>query len=189
MPSDSKLLPLVRLLGASALGLIATMGVAAPSLRDVLSPAEFERAGLQKLTPEELEFLSARLLPPATATAPAAAPAASSPPPREPAAAGRPETRLTGDAAFGREREVQAEVEQVRQIPREIQSRIVGAFSGWGGATLFRLENGQVWQQAEPSVFAVDLNAPEVTIRKGHFGAFYLTVEGYGSRVKVKRVK
>lgn len=188
MPRDSKTRLLVRLVVASALGLVAAGASAATSLRDVLSPEEFQRAGLQKLTPEELEFLSTRLLPQPSSATSATASASSTPP--EPAAVPlRAQTRLSGDAAFGREREVQAEVEQTRQIPREIQSRIVGAFTGWGGATLFRLENGQVWQQAEPSVFAVDLTSPAVTIRKGHFGAFYLTVEGYGSRVKVKRVK
>jgi len=166
---------------AALLGLwIAAAGLApaAPSLRDVLSPAEFARAGLDKLTPAELEFLSDRLLGPA-APVPAA----------PPAAGGKAPERLTGAAAFGREEQVQAEAEKARGVPREIQSRIAGAFAGWSGGTVFTLENGQVWRQVEPGVFSVLLDQPKITVRKGAFGAFYLGVEGYGSRIKVVRVK
>lgn len=80
-------------------------------------------------------------------------------------------------------------IEEIQQVPKEVHSRIEGGFPGWTGRTLFHLANGQVWQQAEPGIFAVNLESPNVIIRKGLFGVFYLQVEGYGTQVKVKRVK
>ena len=71
----------------------------------------------------------------------------------------------------------------------EITSRIIGKFDGWTGDTLFRLENGQVWRQSGNGFLKVSLNNPKVTIEKATFGGFRLSVEGYNSRVKVKRVQ
>lgn len=104
------------------------------------------------------------------------------PPPQSSAANADAET-------FGREKQVQAELEKRQPAAREIQTRMAGVFTGWTGRTVFRLDNGQVWQQVEPGVFSVSLDSPNVTIRKGRLGAFYLGVEGYGSQVKVKRLK
>src|SRR5690606_27293797 len=81
------------------------------------------------------------------------------------------------------------EVEKQRN-PDRIESRIMGTFDGWSGSTTFSLENGQVWRQAQDDRFVVpDMENPAVTIEKGLFGAYFLKVEGYGSRVKVRRVK
>ena len=71
----------------------------------------------------------------------------------------------------------------------EITSRIIGKFDGWTGDTLFRLENGQVWRQSGNGFLKVSMNNPKVTIEKATFGGFRLSVEGYNSRVKVKRVQ
>ena len=71
----------------------------------------------------------------------------------------------------------------------EISSRIIGQFNGWDGDTEFNLENGQVWKQSGNGILKVSMNNPKVTIEKGVFGGFNFSVEGYNSRVKVKRVK
>jgi len=71
----------------------------------------------------------------------------------------------------------------------EITSRILGQFDGWTGDTLFRLENGQVWRQSGNGFLKVSMNNPKVTIEKAVFGGFRLSIEGYNSRVKVKRVQ
>ena len=71
----------------------------------------------------------------------------------------------------------------------EINSRIIGQFNGWDGDTKFNLENGQIWQQSGNGILKVSMNNPKVTIAKGMFGGFILSVEGYNSKVKVKRVK
>ncbi|ACB73996.1 hypothetical protein [Opitutus terrae] len=181
-----------------ALGLAQVTLGAAPSLREMLSAEEFERAGLHKLTPAELEFLSARLLPTAPVASGAAAQPASVSSPAAPASAEHapgPERVPSSDSeaivadTFGREKQVQAELEKKQPAARELQTRISGVFTGWTGRTVFRLDNGQVWQQVDPGVFSVNLESPVVTVRKGRFGAFYLGVEGYGSQVKVKRLQ
>ena len=71
----------------------------------------------------------------------------------------------------------------------EISSRISGQFNGWDGDTKFNLENGQIWQQSGNGILKVSMNNPKVTIEKGTFGGFIFSVEGYNSKVKVKRVK
>lgn len=69
---------------------------------------------------------------------------------------------------------------------QEVVSRIVGDFDGWSGETLFRLENGQVWEQrldgryryrGEPN--------PEVRIDRNWLGFFRMTVIGTGRTVGV----
>jgi hypothetical protein len=78
--------------------------------------------------------------------------------------------------------------ERIERSP--INSRIVGNFTGWRGNTVFELENGMVWRQAENDVFAVrEMENPEVVIRPGLFGTWRLSVEGYSSAVRVERVR
>lgn len=146
----------------------------ARSLREVLSPDAFNQAGLNKLTEEELAFLSVQLF--GEANAPQKAPATIIP------------TLPHGEAAFGQEEKLAVAVTQIQQVPQEIKSRIKGTFTGWSGKTIFLLENGQRWKQVEAGCFDVNLDSPEVTIKKGFLGVFYLRVAGYGSTVKVKRL-
>ncbi len=94
-------------------------------------------------------------------------------------------TSSPGVEAFG--------VEQVEdrgfEMPDEIQSRLVGEFSGWRGNTVFRLENGQVWRQSDNGRLVFQADAPLVTIRRGAFGTYRLSVEGVNSAVRVRRVE
>ena len=77
----------------------------------------------------------------------------------------------------------------IESVTNEISSRISGQFNGWDGDTKFNLENGQIWQQSGNGILKVSMNNPKVTIEKGTFGGFIFSVEGYNSKVKVKRVK
>lgn len=97
--------------------------------------------------------------------------------------------RLAAIERFGR-RQDNAFAERPQQDPPdEITTRIQGEFRGWRGETVFRLTNGQVWEQAEQGVFAIaPVQRPEVTIEKGVLGAYYLSVKGYNSSVRVERV-
>lgn len=72
---------------------------------------------------------------------------------------------------------------------QEIHSRIVGEFSGWRGNTEFRLENGQVWRQAEQDRVIYSLTAPAVTIRRGAFNTYRLSVEGVRRSIRVRRIR
>lgn len=71
----------------------------------------------------------------------------------------------------------------------EIESRIVGKFTGWSGNTTFRLENGQVWQQIELTRFTYRADSPVVTIRRGTFGGYRLRVDGLNRSVRVRRIE
>ena len=71
-----------------------------------------------------------------------------------------------------------------------ITSRLVGTFDGWDGETVFELENGMVWRQAETNLYTVRAtNNPEVVIRRGLFDRWRLQVKGYNKRLTVERVK
>ncbi len=74
--------------------------------------------------------------------------------------------------------------------PDEISSTIIGEFKGWSGKTKFKLENGQVWKQVDPTRKVVfKATNPKVTIRKGVFGSYRLKIEGLNSTVTVRRIK
>ncbi|MGA9854303.1 MAG: hypothetical protein WBR29_03370 [Gammaproteobacteria bacterium] len=69
-------------------------------------------------------------------------------------------------------------------------SRISGKFSGWYGGTLFKLENGQTWQQTDDSVVSLAaMRNPEVTISKGSFNVYYLQVKGMTDSVPVIEIE
>lgn len=72
----------------------------------------------------------------------------------------------------------------------DIVSRLVGPFDGWDGNTVFTLENGQIWKQADSSTLNVpEIENPQVRIEQGVFNAWKLSVEGYGKRVRVERIQ
>jgi len=83
------------------------------------------------------------------------------------------------------------------QLPAQavdsIEARLVGDFTGWSGDTVFRLDNGQVWQQTRNYIRAYTprepMHVPRVTISKGLFGSYDLRIEGVKRVVQVKRIK
>lgn len=166
-------------------------------VRDVISQEQFTKAGLDKLTSNELQELSGALygwqaleLPksdPVTASgSDSAAPAVT-----ESSVVKDPKPVVTArqEQEFGREviKEKQETLNK-KSEPKEIVTSIQGEFKGWSGNTVFRLENGQVWRQSDKSKFHVREMDPKVEIEKGFLGTYFLSIEGYGARCKVKRV-
>ncbi len=148
------------------------------TLEERMTGREFRDAGLHKLTDEELAFLNRWIQ--VRSLAEGEVPDW---------ATGRPEARpdgpATAAAAPAGDRRGFSDGER-----SEINSRLRGSFSGWRGDGGFELENGMVWEQAEPGVFAIPtLENPEVRIRPGMFGAWHLQVAGYNTRVRVRRVQ
>jgi hypothetical protein len=173
---------------AVVLGVGGGVSARAASLKEVLSPDEFRRAGLDKLTPEELAFLSERLLgttvsPTVSTPTAAAAVSAKSPASTAPAPA------TAAPDLFGREHEIERQAARQPTVPNRMEAHYVGRFSGWSGRTVFTLDNGQVWQQTEGGEFVATADSPAVFVRRGAFGAYYLRIDGYGTEVKVKRLK
>lgn len=138
------------------------------SLEERMSAAEFRAAGLDKLSPEELAALNAWLRGQRSL-----APVASAPAPQSIAEIDR--RGLSNTVSHN----------------DVIESRIVGNFRGWSGTkSTFELENGMVWQSIDPAAkLAVNLNDPTVRITPGFMDAWFLQVEGYNARVRVKRIK
>ncbi|MGY6555568.1 MAG: hypothetical protein ACXIUM_13715 [Wenzhouxiangella sp.] len=149
------------------------------TLEERMTGREFRESGLYKLSEDELAFLNRWIqmrslaegeVPDWARDADGARPSAAVPG-AEPAAGDRRGFSVAGDRS-------------------EINSRLLGNFSGWRGDAVFVLENGMVWQQDEPGVFSIpEIENPEIRIRPGMFGTWNLQVVGYNSRVRVRRVE
>ena len=72
--------------------------------------------------------------------------------------------------------------------PDLIESRIDGDFEGWSGETIFKLDNGQIWQQVTYSYTYRYAFRPKVFIIKVH-GAYKMIVEGISQSIFVRRLK
>ena len=84
--------------------------------------------------------------------------------------------------------------EQLQQPPVEsVEARLIDDFTGWNGRTVFRLDNGQVWQQTRNYIRDYKpprpLQQAKVTISRGLMGSYNMRVEGVKRIVQVKRVK
>ena len=68
-----------------------------------------------------------------------------------------------------------------------IESRIDGEFSGWEGDTIFKLQNGQIWQQSSYAYKYQYAYGPEVLIYKS--GSVYkMRVSGVDGEIVVRRL-
>ncbi|TQV84097.1 hypothetical protein FKG94_05375 [Exilibacterium tricleocarpae] len=127
-----------------------------PGIKEIMSAADFEAAGLGKLSAEELAALDRWLI------------------------------RYTANDA----ETIRREVEEVKvESDKDIRSRIEGAFSGWDGKTVFRLQNGQVWQQRLQGRWRTKLVDPEVIISRNIFGFYELEIVEKGRSIGVKRLR
>ncbi len=68
-----------------------------------------------------------------------------------------------------------------------IESQIDGTFEGWTGDTVFKLTNGQVWQQAEYAYTYHYAYRPRVTIFSAS-GGCKMQVEGVSTSIRVRRL-
>ncbi len=160
---------LVAMLAVTSAPVLAQEDNNAP-IEERMTPTERRATGINKLTPQELEALNAWLADQDIIVIEQA--------PAEPA-----------DRRGFRERiaNVFADDGEDNSV---ITSRLVGTFDGWDGETVFELENGMVWRQAESNLYTVrPINNPEVVIRRGLFDRWRLQVKGYNKRLTVERVK
>ncbi len=150
---------------------ISTSAAAQPafsSLEEQMKGKEFEAAGLEKLTPDELAALNQWIRSHSLATLDAA-------------------KTVSGSGVDERG----FEIKKIKDMPRTtINSRLVGSFTGWDGQATFRLENGMIWQQADKDRFYVKaVKNPLVTIEPGALKTWRLSVEGHASSCRVKRIQ
>lgn len=150
-------------------------------LENILTARQYRDAGLDGLTPEQIAALNGWLTGYLRSQSPAAA-APATPAPVAAAPAPAP-AATTGTAAFGA-----TMLKSTVDEPGSIHTTIQGRFTGWSGSTLFKLANGQVWQQSGPGDYSTQMQDPEVVIKKLHFG-YLLTLPGHGQTVFVSRVQ
>jgi hypothetical protein len=146
------------------------------TLEERMSGKEFKETGLVKLTEEELSALNDWIRRHSVATL-------------ENAAA-RPPTSTANAESSGDLRGFENQPKG-DQGDDEIYATIDGTFDGWKGkGTQFKLTNGMIWQQVEADVFYVKpTENAEITIKKGMWNSWRLSMVGYSSDVRVKRVK
>lgn len=139
-------------------------------LQQQMSPEQFRAAGLDKLSAQELATLNGWLrgtVEQATAEV------------REQAIEeGRQEVIVQhrGFLTFGSNEPILARTE--------------GPFPGFGKGRIFRLDNGQEWEQTDGTTLSgVRDTQPQLRITPGVMGVWYLQVDGFNTRAKVRRVK
>lgn len=69
-----------------------------------------------------------------------------------------------------------------------VASHIAGPFEGWAGRTVFRLRNGQVWQQASPGYLYRYAYMPRVLILFIGDG-YRMRVQGLTQSIRVRRLR
>ncbi len=139
------------------------------SLEERMTGQEFEAAGLDKLSAEELaalnEWIRSRSL---------------------------AEGESAPQVAHGTPADPRGTSEDRRGFfdrSETIRTRIDGTFNGWEGETEFRMENGMVWKTTGSSRFSArTMENPQVTISQTISGGWQMQVEGYNRRVLVRRV-
>lgn len=130
------------------------------TLEERMSQAELRASGLDRLSPEELKYLNEWL---------------------RTHGAGNPQVVTpTGQPVFYPDSGARDTVE----------SHIVGQFTGWHGKTVFKLDNGQEWRQAESGAYdAGKYEDPVVRIKPMLLGSWLMYVDGCGCSVRVQRIK
>ncbi|MDQ6879372.1 MAG: hypothetical protein M3082_17095 [Candidatus Dormibacteraeota bacterium] len=69
-----------------------------------------------------------------------------------------------------------------------VESRIDGEFTGWDGETLFKLQNGQIWQQTSYAYIYHYAYSPTVIIYQSS-GGWRLRVDGVAGTITVQRLR
>lgn len=171
----------LALLISLPLGICSALSAPDPtpsSIIHTLTPEEFTKAGLNKLTPEELTFLEEVLARHQQDVAQAT--------PVKPTEKIVQSTDRSA-AAFGAEQVIPVQRVVTQQ---ELHAHIEGTVEGFSGRAVFVLDNGQIWQQRIPdTVFLTPkLVNPEVIITRGFVGYKMLIVKA-NRIVFVKRIQ
>lgn len=139
------------------------------SLEERMTGEEFDRAGLGKLTPQELRHLNEWLR--ARSVAEYERPAGDS--------------ASAGATASADQRGLTS-----TETRSEIRTRIQGTFNGWDGPTRYEMANGMVWETVGSGSYQVpDVENPPVVISPRIFSGWEMRVGDYNRRVQVQRIE
>jgi hypothetical protein len=170
-----------RLVPAVFALLVVVVTPARASFLSSLSPEKKQELGLAGLTPEQAAGVDAAvegyLQPQTAAVAKKAADTAVI------------EYRAKQEPVIVEQAVTKAKQREAEDRVEKFSSKIIGRFSGWGGQTLFALDNGQVWQQTGSEVYSVNpVENPLVEIRRAPSGHHRLYLPD-GTWITVKRVR
>ena len=185
-------------------------------LREAMTPAELEAAGLDNLSPEQQQFLDGWLR--QRFTSPSASGPVSTADDSVPGSISQSGGSIAGgdnesagaaatdneaieaeierrvalevSAAIARATEEAAAEEAAETAARDepFEAEIIGPFSGWSGKTVFTLSNGQVWRQRSGSNYRHTADGQAVAVKKNFMGLWTLTVLSSGRTVGVYRI-
>jgi len=82
-----------------------------------------------------------------------------------------------------------AEKKRTQGCDPAIEARIDGDFNGWTGDTVYKLQNGQIWQQASYHYHYHYAYSPEVTIFSGNVGCVMRVSDDDDGNIPVRRLK
>ena len=175
MKSPAFFLPLLLALASAA----SPAEPIRPGPQSVLTPTEWQRAGLDRLTPDQIGVIDAALI---RHHAPAATLAAN-PPPLDPAPGTTPqENALTRSRFWTRFGFGKGDTADWRKQP-PMHAKV----TSWQGANRFALDTGQVWEGVEPIPY--EILGATITIEARPLGAFALKLNEDSMAVRVRRVK
>lgn len=158
------------LLLATSASPVSAQRVVEGDLQQQMTPAEFTAAGLGKLNADELAALNAWLQ-------------------------GKVEKAAATAVEHAREEGRQEVISKNRGFldfgsSEPIVAKFAEGFPGFGKGRIFTLDNGQQWEQVDAASLSSVRGAPrQVRITPGVMGVWYLQIEGYNTRAKVRRIK
>lgn len=139
-----------------------------PDVESLMTPEDYAASGLDKLTAAEREHLSdwvERY--------------------REGAVLGPVVHKKPSEMT----EEEKVEVQKIREIQyADIIAKVIPAFRGWSGKTIFRLDNGQTWQQRTTGKLRYSGSDSTVTISRNTLGKYVLKHGDTGRGVGVLRI-
>ena len=141
-------------------------------LDKLLTPDQYRAAGLTKLSKSELDSLSRYVTDYSQSVARVVLEAAISSPRNRSGDVPGPSTSPASAGIVG----------------EALESRIDGEFKGWDGETIFRFQNGQIWQQAAYAYTYHYAYAPRVLVYRSS-GVYKMKVDGVEAALTVKRIK
>ena len=141
-----------------------------PGLKVVLTQQEFVRAGLDKLTPDQIGVIDAAIIRHYVRTI------------ENVAAQANVEATNDGERGWLSKFGLPDVGDDYRDKPG-----VKGRCTSWVGGNSFRLDNAQVWEGSEP--ITIDLVGKEIEIQPRPGGLYDLVVNGRNTTIRVRRVK
>ncbi len=179
----------ILLAGCFLLG--GTLAPAADDFWAQLTPAERAAAGLADLTPAqraELDRLADRFAKEGARHEVEVVKAEAKKEAAEVARQAREQARAEVKAEARQQKIANAGL-AARDDDETIRTRILGDFRGWSGNTVFKLENGQTWQQTDKdNRFFPKMVNPEVELVPSRLTGWKMTLISEGLWIRVKRI-